>query len=224
MLMLDIIVKLGIASESGQSLRLVLNVLSDLATAVFLMTVVVIMFRRLQPVRRFTDLVPNLLAFFGAFLPLGMASSGVDGVGSALVAVSGALVITGTTLAIVVLCHLGRAFSVLPEARTLVTTGPYRLVRHPLYVCEAIATMGMVLVNPTPFCLALYVLHLCLQLIRTAYEEKVLRSAFPEYGQYRQRVPRFIPRLSGGLALAPLGVEPALLPIPLPLGSPRCGR
>ena len=43
---------------------------------------------------------------------------------------------------------LGRCFGVLPEARGLVTHGPYRLVRHPLYLGEFAAMGGLLLASP----------------------------------------------------------------------------
>jgi len=46
---------------------------------------------------------------------------------------------------------LGRCFGVLPEARGLVTHGPYRIVRHPVYLGELGAAAGLVLAAPTPW-------------------------------------------------------------------------
>jgi len=40
------------------------------------------------------------------------------------------------------LLTLGRAFGVRPALRTLTTTGPYRLVRHPIYLSYVIADVG----------------------------------------------------------------------------------
>ncbi|HEU4942388.1 MAG TPA: methyltransferase, partial [Gaiellaceae bacterium] len=42
---------------------------------------------------------------------------------------------------------LGRCFGLLPEARGLVTRGPYRLVRHPVYLGEFAAVGGLVLAS-----------------------------------------------------------------------------
>ena len=50
---------------------------------------------------------------------------------------------------------LGRCFGVLPEARGLVTHGPYRLVRHPLYLGELAAMGGLLVASPSPRNLAL---------------------------------------------------------------------
>jgi protein-S-isoprenylcysteine O-methyltransferase Ste14 len=46
---------------------------------------------------------------------------------------------------VVVIFHLGRSFSVVPQARGLVRGGPYSFVRHPLYLAEEIALLGILL-------------------------------------------------------------------------------
>src|SRR6266567_672017 len=50
--------------------------------------------------------------------------------------VSTLLILVGTIAAVYVLSQLGRSFSVMAEARRLVTSGVYRIVRHPLYLAE----------------------------------------------------------------------------------------
>lgn len=48
--------------------------------------------------------------------------------------------VTGAIWAMTSLAWLGRSFAIVPAARDLVTTGPYRLVRHPAYLGEAVMT------------------------------------------------------------------------------------
>jgi hypothetical protein len=48
-------------------------------------------------------------------------------------------------MAVLTLSFLGRSFSVMPEARRLVTGGPYALVRHPLYLCEVLGLLAILL-------------------------------------------------------------------------------
>ena len=100
----------------------------------------------------------------------------------------------GTLFTIWSLRNLGRCFGLFPEVRGLVLTGPYRLVRHPVYLGELISGLGLVLAKPHPVVIALFVAFAALQYGRTVYEERALRGAYPEvYGEYATRVPRLIP-------------------------------
>ena len=84
----------------------------------------------------------------------------------------------------------GRPYTALPFK----TPGPYRLVRHPLYVGWFFAFWCA----PT-----MTAAHLVFALMTTAYiliaiqlEERDLIDAHPEYADYRRRVPMVVPRLA----------------------------
>lgn len=75
-----------------------------------------------------------------------------------------------------------------------VTPGPYRVVRHPLYVGWLFAFWATPLMTVT---------HLVFALVTTAYilfavrlEERDLVAAYPQYEAYRRRVPMLVPRWS----------------------------
>jgi protein-S-isoprenylcysteine O-methyltransferase Ste14 len=104
-----------------------------------------------------------------------------------------ALILLGTTLAAYVLTQLGRSFSVMAETRRLVTTGVYRIVRHPLYVAEEIAAIGLVIQFLSYWTLLLLAVHIGFQLRRMRNEEVVLIRTFPEYDAYRAKTARLIP-------------------------------
>ena len=88
---------------------------------------------------------------------------------------------------------LGRCFGVLPEARGLVTRGPYAIVRHPVYLGELGACAGLVIGSPTAWNLGAAVAFLVAQLTRMRLEERALAAEFPEYGEYTALTPRLIP-------------------------------
>ena len=90
---------------------------------------------------------------------------------------------------------LGTCFGVLPEARGLVTRGPYRLVRHPVYLGELGACAGLVMGAPTTWNLCAAAVLLSGQLVRMRLEERALEREFPEYAAYAERTPRLLPSL-----------------------------
>jgi isoprenylcysteine carboxyl methyltransferase (ICMT) family protein YpbQ len=94
------------------------------------------------------------------------------------------------------LVYLRRSFSILPEARRLVTRGPYGLSRHPLYLGESVAALGLLITSAGPTAVALALAALGVQLLRMSWEESVLTREFPEYGAYACRVPRYLPFLA----------------------------
>lgn len=91
------------------------------------------------------------------------------------------LVITmiGAALAVTALGSIKSSFSIVPEAHTLVVSGPYRLLRHPMYLAELLMLFGVVVgfVRLTTLVGALIVVGLQIYRIRT--EERLLQEAFP---------------------------------------------
>ena len=75
----------------------------------------------------------------------------------------------------------------------MVQTGPYRWIKHPLYLAEEIAILGVVLQYLTPVTVILFVLHIGVQVCRIRYEEDLLRRNCPEYSSYEASRWRLIP-------------------------------
>lgn len=106
------------------------------------------------------------------------------------------LVFAGTVSSIICLYWLGRSFSIMATARRLVTTGPYAVIRHPLYVCEAVFVLGVVISHLSVAMIVIGALQFVLQYLRVRSEEGILRQVFPEYDEYARHVPMLVPRFS----------------------------
>ena len=83
------------------------------------------------------------------------------------------------------------AFSITVEARTLVTDGPYRFVRHPVYLGEMLTAAGVAVLRLSPLNVLIFVLIVALQLMRSRWEEAKLARNFPEYRDFAARSPWF---------------------------------
>jgi protein-S-isoprenylcysteine O-methyltransferase Ste14 len=107
-----------------------------------------------------------------------------------------ALILSGTAFSVWAVRHLDTCLSVLPQARALVDTGPYRWVRHPLYLGEIVAVGGFA-VRAGHWTAGLLVLALlALQLYRAGREERLLSDLVPGYAAYRRRTWRIVPGLA----------------------------
>lgn len=82
---------------------------------------------------------------------------------------------------------LRSSFSITVEARQLVTAGPYRLVRHPIYTGEILAAAAVAAIRFSAVNVVLLLLFSSLQLWRTRMEETKLSSVFPEYRNFAGR-------------------------------------
>lgn len=106
---------------------------------------------------------------------------------------STALSVVAFSLAVYGLLYLRKSLSIIPEVRRLVTGGPYRLVRHPLYAAEVLAAVAFVTVNPGVLPVVVLAPFVATQLLRSHYEERLLTGAYPEYADYAKHTRRLVP-------------------------------
>ncbi len=112
-----------------------------------------------------------------------------------LTTVGGWLWICGSLFELRALWFLRRSFSIEPEARELVTKGPYIIARHPIYTSRILQYSGILLIRPSISLGLILAIWFVLMFARARFEEQVLRSAFPDYEAYCRKVGMFGPRL-----------------------------
>ncbi len=121
-----------------------------------------------------------------------------EGIGLGFARVTG-LVLVGIAVIIGVWSfrYLGTDISIYPaptENAGLVRQGPYRLVRHPIYLAVILGTIGLALAALNPFALLVALVFIPFFMAKTGHEEDLLMEQFPEYREYRSAVPyRLIP-------------------------------
>jgi protein-S-isoprenylcysteine O-methyltransferase Ste14 len=173
--------------------HLAVSVLARAAAIVFIGLALILLAVRRPPKAKAKGLLPRISAFAGAYLMVAVVWLPPQPTNVMLSFTSLVLIFGGVCFSIFALCHLGRSFSLMPEARQLVTDGPYAVVRHPLYLGEAISTLGLMLQYLSPLGVAIVALQLSFQFQRIKHEEKVLSSLFPEYESYRIQTARLVP-------------------------------
>jgi protein-S-isoprenylcysteine O-methyltransferase len=94
--------------------------------------------------------------------------------------------------------HLGRNWSqivTVKEGHELVTSGPYRTVRHPMYTGALIALIGSAIVSGGPWIFLLIILGIIF-LRRVGAEDRLMAQQFPsEYPAYKARTKALVPYL-----------------------------
>jgi protein-S-isoprenylcysteine O-methyltransferase Ste14 len=163
------------------------------ASLAFNLLLVWLLVIRDRAVAKSKGLLPRICGFAGTFLGVGILQLPQAHLTLGMQFLAAVLTGVGSVASVLVLWRLGKAFSIMPEARTLVTAGPYAHARHPLYAVEMITIIGMALQFVQPWAGLVAVGVVILLVIRSLFEERVLSEAYPEYAAYRARTKRFIP-------------------------------
>ena len=164
-----------------------------LSTIAFLLLLAAATILRARPTGKARGLEPRISALVGGFLVYAIPLFPRRELPVTAEMVSTLLVLFGSAAAVYTLLQLGRSFSMMAEARRLVTSGPYRFVRHPLYLAEELAIIGIAMQFFSLSAAFVLAVQIAFQLRRIHNEEAVLAESFPEYGAYRQRTARLLP-------------------------------
>ena len=104
--------------------------------------------------------------------------------------------VAGLAFAVWARVHLGTNWSGTPsmkEGHELITSGPYRLVRHPIYTGMLLAIFGSALVGGVVW-LAVFIVFTANFLYRIPLEERYMMQLFPDqYPEYKKRTKALAP-------------------------------
>jgi protein-S-isoprenylcysteine O-methyltransferase Ste14 len=106
-------------------------------------------------------------------------------------------IVASLALGVFILAHnrLGN-FNIRPEPKAsgqLITTGPYRLIRHPMYSALLLAMAGFVSAEQSGFKLGLWIALALVLFTKARIEEQLMSEKFADYLAYCERSKQFIP-------------------------------
>lgn len=167
--------------------------LTSLLTGAFYALIVKAYLRRGAAASTSRDRLVLVAAPVATFLPFAMPFTGVGGTKGLILVAGDLLLLSGFAFSLWSLRCLDRSLSVIPQARTLVQHGPYARVRHPLYLGELVAMLGLALTLGGPVPLLLWATLIGLQAYRAVHEERLLRAVLPDYAAYAAHTARIVP-------------------------------
>jgi protein-S-isoprenylcysteine O-methyltransferase Ste14 len=178
----------------GNEWHFFITVAARVSTMIFLALLAALHLLRRRPVRKYTAWRPKITALLSLLIiyalmlvPRAEADARWDGL-------SAILLLAGNTVCILAVLDLARSVSIMPEARKLVTTGLYVRIRHPLYLAEDIAILGISLQFRSWQAALVLAVHFYFQIRRMDWEEDIT-DVFPEYAEYQRRTSRLVPGL-----------------------------
>ena len=156
--------------------------------------------------RRLPALGPRGEGWFAIQLVLGLAvfvsgwaGPALDGPARTLSAVAGLLLISGgIVLAWPAVFRQRGQFTAMPHPLSgarLITDGPYRRVRHPMYGGLVLAAIGWAALSASPPTCFLAILTFVFFDLKSRREEAWLSDQFPDYDRYREHTRRLIPSI-----------------------------
>jgi protein-S-isoprenylcysteine O-methyltransferase Ste14 len=86
--------------------------------------------------------------------------------------------------------------NVTPDVRAgsvMVSHGPYRVIRHPMYAAILLGTLAIVLDAPSPLRWVIWAVLLADLVLKLNYEERLLAAHHPDYALLQQKTWRLAP-------------------------------
>lgn len=102
----------------------------------------------------------------------------------------------GLLLGIWAMAEFKFRFNIFPELlkdSKLITSGPYHLIRHPIYTAVLMITLAYMINTPTLLNIIMWVILLIVLFTKIYIEEQHLEKRFPDFLEYKSRTKRLIP-------------------------------
>lgn len=81
----------------------------------------------------------------------------------------------------------------LKDGATIIREGPYKWIRHPMYLAVLTVMLGITLVDPNPARWILLIVLTINLVVKMHHEEKLLQARFKEYPGYQKSTKRILP-------------------------------
>jgi len=91
---------------------------------------------------------------------------------------------------------MNKKFNVAPDVlknAKLIRIGPYRFIRHPMYLSVFMITLCWLIDYFTYVRMSAAIILFVIMIFKIKYEEELLKKAFPEYEEYQSQTKKIIP-------------------------------
>lgn len=108
------------------------------------------------------------------------------------------IMIAGAILGLWAIILMKLRVNIFPEVRSsqeLYTNGPYRYIRHPMYMAVLMVTISWVFNRFDLITVSMWILLLIDLILKLRYEEELLKKEFDSYESYMKKTKRLLPYL-----------------------------
>lgn len=112
--------------------------------------------------------------------------------------IAGLLYSLAVLIAVPAVINLRPSLTAMPEPKAhapLITHGIYRFIRHPMYTALLLLALGLAVSNANVHSAVLASALLAVLLVKSRYEDRLLRQRWPQASQYQANTGAFLPRI-----------------------------